>query len=417
MTGTPDSSPAPGGLRVLEVETFGRGGLAHYVANLSESLAERGHQVTIVTTSSYELDGASTSPTRSGGGDKTMRKPRILRPIATWSPRTAGRLPEFPQSLVRKVEAILDTVRVARVVRRERPDVVHFHCTNPVALLYLLLLRLARRPVVATAHVVTPHEPMALEKWVFGTANRLPDALIAHSEHDRERLVSEQSVDRETIEVVPHGDYGFFAQAGVTDEDDSGRDSARKGFGLDDGQAVALFFGYLREYKGLDVLLDAWPSVTVSRPEARLLIAGDPVKLSASQRHDLAQRAQQQSAVFRFEYIPLDEVSSYFMAADVLVLPYRKISQSGVLYLALALGVPVVASAIGPWKELLDDGVNALLVPPEDPEALAETLARVLGDAELREALAAGGRALAAEHSWAAIAERTEAIFEKLSAR
>jgi glycosyltransferase involved in cell wall biosynthesis len=85
-----------------------------------------------------------------------------------------------------------------------------------------------------------------------------------------------------------------------------------------------------------------------------------------------------------------------------------------VLYLGLSLGLPVVATRIGAWAEMLRDGENALLVPPESPAALGEAIVRALGEPALRESLAQGGRELAEEHSWPSIAGQTERAFNAL---
>jgi glycosyltransferase involved in cell wall biosynthesis len=119
----------------------------------------------------------------------------------------------------------------------------------------------------------------------------------------------------------------------------------------------------------------------------------------------------------RFEYVPFEEVPVYFAAADVLALPYRAISQSGVLFLALSLGVPVVASAVGAWPDMLDDGQSALLVDPGSVTELSEALSRALGDPALRGRLVEGGRRVAEAHSWPAIAEQTETAFRSLLRR
>ena len=101
----------------------------------------------------------------------------------------------------------------------------------------------------------------------------------------------------------------------------------------------------------------------------------------------------------------------------MLVLPYRHISQSGVLFLALSQGLPVVATRVGALPEVLCDGESGLLVPPESPEALSQALVRLFGDADLQRRLAAGGRAVAARHTWPSIAEQTESAFAGLVAR
>ena len=388
-------------MRILEIETFGRGGLIHYAYNLSCALARRGHEVDLVTSVGYELEGRE-QPSHL----------RVLKTIAPLTQRPGGVRPAFAAGLARKVEALVDACRVAVLARRLRPDVVHLHCTNPISLAYLTLLRWLGVPVVSTAHVVTPHERMPLQGAVSGRIHRMSDLVIAHSEFDRNRLLEDFAVDPERVAVIPHGEYGFFDPGGEA----PGRAEARRGLGLGPEDEVALFFGYIREYKGLDLLLEAWPAVADARPAARLLVAGDPVRLAPLRRRELETWATRLGAVHRFEYIPFSDVSRYFRAADVLVMPYRHISQSGVLFLALSLGVPVVATRVGGLSEVLRDGHSALLVPPESPEALDEALTRVLDDPELRERLARGGRRVADEHSWTSIAERTETLFARLSA-
>ncbi|REK08474.1 MAG: glycosyltransferase [Acidobacteria bacterium] len=399
-------------LEVLEVETFGSGGLAHYADNLARALAAQGHRVALLTTRVRELD-AVTPDRGAGSGDGA----RILRRLAPWAQRLE-RSPRLVASGLRKLEALLDAVRIAVTVLRTRPGIVHLHCTNPAALVHALLVRLVAPlsggpRLVATSHVVLPHEPMPLQRQVFGSLYRLCHAVIAHSRHDRDRLIGELGVDPSRVAVIPHGDYGFFASqdAGIAEK----RQSARSDLALGEGDEVALFFGYVREYKGLDVLLDAWPEVAARRPRARLVVAGDPVRLPPERRRELRARAEGLGAVVHLEYVPFERVESYFAAADVLVLPYRRVSQSGVLYLALALGLPVVASRIGAWSEMLADGENALLVEPQSPGEIADAVASVLADPALGQRLAAGGRALAAEHSWPRVAERTAELFAALA--
>jgi glycosyltransferase involved in cell wall biosynthesis len=395
------SEPGGRAMRILEIETFGRGGLIHYAHNLSSALAGRGHDVTLLTSAAYELEGR---PRPEGF--------RLVKGIARFTSGRGRALPGPLLAWTRRVEAVRDALAVTAVARRDRPDVVHLHCTNPASAVYLTLLRRAGVPLVATAHVVTPHEPIPLQHAVYRQVHHAPDLVVAHSEFDRRRLVDEFSVPPGRVVVIPHGEYGFFAS-----DDRPARDEARRALGLSPQDEVALFFGYVREYKGLDLLLDAWPAVREARPRARLVVAGDPVRLPASRRRALEEQARRLGAVVRLEFVPFADVARYFAAADALALPYRHVSQSGVLYLALALGLPVVATRVGALPELLHDGESALLVPPESPGDLAAALVRLLGDPTLRERLARGGRRIAEEHSWPAVAERTEAAFARLVGR
>ena len=385
-------------LRVLEIETFGQGGLIHYAWNLSGALARRGHDVHLLTATEFELEGRPTPPGVT-----------VHRTVGTLGQRFAG-LPKSLAALGRKGEVLLDAKKVASLARSLQPDVIHLHNTNTSAIAFLSRLRSLGIPLVSTAHVVTPHERIALQDAVYRRIHHLPDAVIAHSAVDRDRLAEEFDVDPARVSIIPHGDYEFFTD----DEAPPSREAARAQLGLDPDAPVALFFGYLREYKGLDLLLDAWPAVLEQVPEARLVVAGNPVRLPADRRNALRAESERLRVLHRFEYIPFDEVPSYFAAADVLALPYRAISQSGVLYLALSLGVPVVASAVGAWPEMLDDGDSALLVPPGSVPDLSAALARALADPALRGRLVEGGRRVAEAHSWPAIAAQTESLFRTL---
>jgi glycosyltransferase involved in cell wall biosynthesis len=388
-------------LRVLEIETYGRGGLMHYTYNLGTALAKRGLSVDLLTAHGCEMSG---QPLPQGM--------RLTEVVGRYGARLDERWPAPLARLGRKAEVLADARAVAREARRLRPDIIHLHNTNTSAIAYLSTLSRLGIPLIATAHVVTPHERIVLQNPIYRRIHQIPDRLIAHSNVDRKRLQQEFGIDAGNVTVIPHGDYGFFAELGATPD----RAMARARLGLDEHAPVALFFGYVREYKGLDVLLKAWPDVTTSIPDARLVIAGDPERLTAERRETLQREADAVGAVHRFEYIPMDEVATYFAAADLLVLPYRHISQSGVLYLALSLGIPVVASAVGAWTEMLSDEQNALLVEPGSESELAAALRRALRDPEFRTQLAAGGRQLAEAHSWAAVAEKTERMFRDLLA-
>ena len=386
-------------MRILEIETFGHGGLIHYAYNLSCALAARGHEVTLLTAVGHELEEKSSPPNL-----------RVVEMIASLTNEETSKVPSRLLGPARSLEAAFDALRVTGFARRLKPDVIHLHTTNTSSLAYLQLLCGLGIPVVKTAHVVTPHERIRFQKAIYGRIHSLGRLHIAHSETDRRRLEKEFGVDPDVIAVIPHGDYGFFA---ATSERMSPL-SARQSLGLQSRNKVALFFGYVREYKGLDIALEAWPGVVDALPDARLVVAGDASRLSDARRRELEDRASSLGVLCRFEYIPFGEVDRYFQAADLLVMPYRHISQSGVLYLALALGVPVVATKVGALPEVLRDGESALLISPESPADLSRALVRLLSDQQLRERLARGGRRVAEAHSWPAIAAKTEEAFLRL---
>jgi D-inositol-3-phosphate glycosyltransferase len=220
-------------------------------------------------------------------------------------------------------------------------------------------------------------------------------------------LVMSQSVERDLDTLKPgaprrrvlHPLYAQFDRGRWT------RESARRALGLD-GE-VAVFFGYVRRYKGLDTLLDAWPAVRRERP-ATLVVAGEFYEDAAPYRERVVRAnagAAAEALPVRLidRYLPDDQVEALFKAADVVVLPYRSATQSGVTHVAYALGKPVITTDVGGLAETVRPGETGLVVPPENPEALAAAIVRFFADG-MGAKLAAGVAALREAHSWETLA-------------
>jgi glycosyltransferase involved in cell wall biosynthesis len=176
---------------------------------------------------------------------------------------------------------------------------------------------------------------------------------------------------------------------------------------------VALFFGYVRRYKGLDILLRAWPRVRESRP-VTLVVAGEFYEDAAPYRALAAAAGGEPAVRILDRYLPDDEVEALFKAADVAVLPYRSATQSGVTHVAYALGVPVILTDVGGLGETVRDEETGLVVPPEDPAALAEAVVRFFAD-DLGPRLRAGVEAVRHAHSWEALADQVVALGDQLA--
>src|SRR5439155_15026587 len=176
---------------------------------------------------------------------------------------------------------------------------------------------------------------------------------------------------------------------------------------------VALFFGYVRRYKGLDTLLAAWPRVRALRP-ATLVVAGESYEDPAPY-HRLAEAAAGPRSVRMIErYVPDAEVEALFKAADVVVLPYRSATQSGVTQVAYALGLPVITTDVGGLAETVVPGRTGLVVPPEDPGALAAAIVEYF-ERDLSARLRDGVAELKRAHSWETLATETIALVDRLA--
>jgi glycosyltransferase involved in cell wall biosynthesis len=307
--------------------------------------------------------------------------------------RLAGRRgPGAPGRMaVKLTEHVPERLGYRRAARRA--DVVHFQWLTVQPLDVHLLPR--GRPLVLTAHDVIPREPRPGQIAATRRLVNRMDRVVVHSQHGAARLRDELGLADERIRVIPHGAFDH-----LTRIEDSRLPAELDGGG---GRLVVLFFGLLRPYKGVDVLLEAFRSVD----GAELWIAGMP-------RMPLEPLRAAAGPNVRFvpRFVTDDEIPALFRRADVVVLPYREIDQAGVLYTALAFGKPLVLSRVGGFPEL---GDVARLVEPGDAVGLADALNALVADPAERERLAsAAAYAAHHEYGWDDIARRHVELYEEL---
>jgi glycosyltransferase involved in cell wall biosynthesis len=226
------------------------------------------------------------------------------------------------------------------------------------------------------------------------------DAVVVHSEHGARRLEAEFGVPAERLRVIPHGAFTYLTEQA----DDLPLPAELRAV---EGPVI-LAFGLIRPYKGIDVLLEAMKRVE----GAELWIAGLP----RMPMDGLRELARQVPGTVRFvdRFIPDNQIPAFMRRAELVVLPYRNIEQSGVLYTALAFGRPLVLSSVGGFPDIAERGA-ARLVPSEDPEALGKALAELLTDPAARAQLgAAAAREAATTYSWDRIAQQTMGLYCEL---
>jgi glycosyltransferase involved in cell wall biosynthesis len=278
-------------------------------------------------------------------------------------------------------------------------DIVHFQWLTAPALDRFLL---PRAPVVLTAHHLLPSATGAGQVRAQRALYERVAAVIVHSQFGRVSLVDGLGVAADKVHVIPHGSFEHLTVQPV-ERPLSPELAAVEG-------PVVLFFGLLRPYKGLEVLLDAWRGV----PRGELWIVGRP-------RIDLAPLRARAAERVRFlpRFVPDPDLPAFFRRADLVVLPYtstERFDQSGVLATALAFGRPTVLSDVGGFAEVAATGA-AELVPPGDAQALRAALVRLIDDPDGRDRLAAAARAAARDrYSWAAAAMTTLALYQSLCA-
>jgi glycosyltransferase involved in cell wall biosynthesis len=307
---------------------------------------------------------------------------------------------------VKLAEHVPDMLRYRRIAAAA--DVVHFQWLAVQYLDGLLLpsrfaqrpsrsARARRRPLVLTAHDVLPREAYRGQRAAQRRLYDRFDAVVVHSEHGRRRLVEGLGVDGERVHVIPHGVLAHLA---------GGERQAAAPFHTD--KPVVLCFGLMRPYKGIDLLLDAWHGIDT----AELWVVGAP-------RMDISALIATAPPGVRFvpRFIADRELAAYFRRADLVVLPYREIDQSGVLFTALAFGRPLLLSDVGGFPEIVATGA-ARSFPAGDAVALRGALRELLDDPEARSQMARRARAAGGgELAWDSVAQRTLALYERLLAR
>ncbi len=311
--------------------------------------------------------------------------------------RSAERGLEAPgRRAAKAVEHLADMRRLRGVLDA---DVVHYQWLTMPALDAHLLP--PKRPRLLTAHYILPPAPSRRQTKVARRLFTRMDAVIAHSEHGAARLRDAVGLDPSSVRVIPHGAFDYLTRLPEEKPLPAELEGAEG--------PVILFFGLLRPYKGLDLLLEAFAQVE----GAELWIVGNP-------RMDVTPlRAAAQACPGRVRFVTRfvedAEIPAIFRRADLLVLPYRDAEHSGVLYTGLAFGKPLLLSAVGGFPEVATTGA-ARLVPPGDATALAQALSELTADPAARERLAAAARAAATgPYSWDAIAGATLALYEELT--
>lgn len=249
-----------------------------------------------------------------------------------------------------------------------------FHISFP-EFFNVFLAKILGIRVVVTAHDIEPFASELSIPCLVRLSYHLSDRIIAHNVYSQRKLVETYRLPVEKICVIPHGNYIPFTTGHVDAPE------ARQHLAIPEDATVLLFFGQIKRVKGLDLLLQALPEVVKSDPNVFLVVAGKPWKDDYSAyRQIIEEGGLQNCCMERIHYIPNEEVPVYFASADLVVLPYRRIYQSGVLLMAMSYAKPVLASDIDGMREIIRDHETGFLFRHNDVRALSNRILQVLQD-------------------------------------
>lgn len=355
-----------------------RGGIAHYNACLYRALDAAGHRVRL-----YGM---------------TRQYPRLFFPGQRQEDLSADPI-EAPAEAVVDSIAPVSWVHCRQKIGRFGPDAVVFQWWHPFfAPSFGSIARGVRRPVFI-CHNVRPHEATRLDDALLRYAYGGAAHFLVHAAEERERLRTVLGARQVQVEVAPHPVYDVFKRTETTSAE------ARRALGLRAPHQL-LFFGYVRRYKGLDILLEALATVDL---DFELVVAGECYEDADAYRQQIDRLGLGSRVHFLDRYVGNEEVPQLFRAADVCVLPYRHATQSGIVQVAYALDTPVIVSRVGGIPEVVEDGVSGLLVPPEDSGALARAVRRYFTE-KLRDRLIDGVRDKRGSLGWNRVVEGIEAL-------
>jgi glycosyltransferase involved in cell wall biosynthesis len=333
-----------------------RGGLATFNERLARQFIEEGHEVEVWTF--------------------TLQYPSFLFPGKTQYTNEPA-----PEGVVIRRELNscnpLNWLRVGRMVRKAAPDMlICCYWMSFFAPSYGLVSRIAKKngktKCVALVHNMIPHEPSVLDKLFAPYFVKSQDGFVALSESVVRDIEKVESVKCKVESVKkpktfsPHPIYDHYGER-------MSKKEACAALGLDAKKEYMLFFGLVRAYKGLDILLDAFGLVKEKLPDLQLIIAGEFYEDEEKYTDQIARLGLKERVVVRNEFVPDSDLRKYFGAADLVVQPYKTATQSGVTQVAFHFEKPMLVTNVGGLGEIVHDHKMGYACAPS-AEAIAEDL-------------------------------------------
>jgi glycosyltransferase involved in cell wall biosynthesis len=285
--------------------------------------------------------------------------------------------------------------------------------------LLMLYYKAMGKKITLTAHNVNQgrrdENDSLLNRLTLTIQYRLADHIFVHTEKMKSELHQDFSVPDQAVTVLRYPINNAFPDTALSPAE------AKQRLGIRANEKTILFFGRIRPYKGLEHLLDAFRTIVKKDLNYRLIIAGESKKGSEKYIDEIRQRVHrefnEENILLKVQFIPDEEMELYLKAADVLVLPYREIFQSGVLFLAYSFGLPVVATDVGSFREEIIEGRTGFLCRPGDPIDMAQTIETYFSS-DLYRDLSRRRQDIRdyaySHHSWDAVGDLTRSVYVEL---
>jgi D-inositol-3-phosphate glycosyltransferase len=404
--GSPDESLIPVTFDSAEISValLTGGSDKHYVYGLSTTLGSKGATMDLI--GSDELDEPEL---RSTPGVTFLNLRGDQRRDA-----------KFTNKVIRISEYYAKLIRYAA---NSKAKVFHILWNNKFQVfdrtLLTLYYKFLGKKIVLTAHNVNMGRRDAkdtrLNRLTLRIQYRLADHIFVHTDKMKSELIGEFGVPGSRVTVIPFGINNAVPHTNLSPSE------ARQRLGIRANEKAILFFGRITPYKGLDYLVTAFQENLAGRDDYRLIIAGRPEagyeQYGRAIQREIRKDVLNGRILVRAEFIPDDEIEVYFKAADILVLPYKHIYQSGVLFLGYSFGLPVLAADVGCLKEEIVEGETGWVFRPDDPADLARAIDRYF-TSDLFANLSSRREKIEGfatrRHSWDIVGQLTMAVYSEL---
>jgi glycosyltransferase involved in cell wall biosynthesis len=360
-------------MKVLMISPAGKAGTIQYTHNLANALAKLSHQVILATGMDFELRDFH-------------RDYQAFEIFDRFRPRP------------------IKLIKFFLAVKKFDPDIIHLQgAQHPgVYLLLCLLLRLVTKaPFVYTPQDVLPNNKGQFHLQAFRLLYRQISHVFLNASNNEQDIVKLFGVAASKISVLTIPDLLAFLS---TDLEPELPDIPKQ-------KKVILCFGLIEPRKGIHTLLQAMPLISEQISEILLLIVGKPLEDIAPYEEQISTLNMSNNITLVPRYVSFNEMAGFFNRADIIVLPYHTGWNSGVVSSAFGFKKPVIATTIGGFKDVIEHGKTGLLVPPKDPDSLADAIVSLARDDQQRKTLVENATNVSKKNSWNEIAKKTSEIY------
>lgn len=338
-----------------------------------------------------------------------------------WPPRRLN-----PSIIDKASRTLRHYISLIRYSASARPHVFHILWNSKIQLfdrtLLMLYFRVLGKRIALTAHNVNQARRDSRDSWLNRFTLRiqyqLADHIFVHTEKMRAELLSDFGVGDKSVTVIRHPINSAFSDTRLSPLE------AKSRLGLCESDKLILCFGRIKPYKGIEYLLQAFQDLAAKDDRYRLIIAGEVEKGNEEYMDSLIQAMpasmEKGRIILKAHFIPDEEIEIYFKAADVLVLPYKDIFQSGVLFLGYSFGLPVIVTDVGSFREDVVEGITGYVCRPGDALDLTRAIEVYFGS-DLYHNLAQKRQIIMSHahthHSWGAAAKLTRNAYEGMLRR